>query len=208
MRRDRKGSAEQAGPEPGPGREPSMGLRWPATGFWNEQEYLALPGNRRVELANGTVEVLPPPTDAHQATAAFLFASLHVFVSAHGLGKVRLAPLRVRLWPGTFRVPDVMFLAAGREHLRRVQYWGGADLVMEVVSDDDRRRDLVTKRHEYAAAGIDEYWIVDAREQRIAVLRRDGERYSEHGSFERGQQATSARLPGFAVAVSSVLDAA
>lgn len=183
-------------------------MSWPAAAFWSEQEYLALPGNRRVELANGQVEVLPPPTDVHQAIAAFLFASLHVFVTAHELGKVRLAPLRLRLWPGTFRVPDVMFLAGDREHLRRVQYWGGADLVMEVVSDDDRERDLVTKREQYALAGIDEYWIIEAREQRITVLRRDGQSYVEHGVFVRGDQATSVRLPGFALAVRDVFHAA
>ena len=190
------------------GRDLGMALRWPAASFWSEQEYLALPGNRRVELANGAVEVLPPPTDVHQATAAFLFASLHVFVSAHGLGKVRLAPMRLRLWPGTFRVPDVMFLATSRENLRRVQYWGGADLVMEVVGDDDRERDLVTKRQEYARAGIDEYWIIDAREQRVTVLHRDEQSYVEHGVFARGQEATSVRLPGFAIAVRQVFSAA
>lgn len=208
MRRDRKGFAEHARPERGLGRDMDIAVRWPAAGFWSEQEYLSLPGNRRVELANGTVEALPPPTDVHQATAAFLFAALHVFVSAHGLGKVRLAPMRLRLWPGTFRVPDVMFLGGDREHLRRVQYWGGADLVMEVVSDDDRERDRVAKRQDYALAGIDEYWIIDAREQRVTVLRRSGQSYVEHGVFARGQQATSVRLPGFAIAVRDVLDAA
>jgi Uma2 family endonuclease len=208
MGRDRKGSAEHAGPEPGLVPDLGMALRWPAASFWNEQEYLALSGNRRIELANGTVEVLPPPTDVHQATAAFLFASLHVFVAAHGLGTVRLAPLRLRLWPGTFRVPDVVFLALDREHLRGVQYWGGADLVMEVLGDDDRERDLVTKRQEYALASIDEYWIIDAREQRITVLQRDGQSYVEHGSFARGQQATSVRLPGFAIAVRDVFNSA
>jgi Uma2 family endonuclease len=208
MRRDRKGSAEHARPERGPGRDLDTAVGWSAAGFWNEQEYLTMPGNRRVELANGKVEALPPPTDVHHATAAFLFASLHVFVSARGLGKVRLAPLRLRLWPGTFRVPDVMFLAAGREHLRRVQYWGGADLVMEVVSDEDRERDLVTKREEYALAGIDEYWIIDTREQRVTVLHRDGESYLEHGVFTRAEEATSVRLPGFAISVRHVFNAA
>jgi Uma2 family endonuclease len=208
MRRDRKGSAEHARPERASGRDVDLAARWLEAGSWNEQEYLTLPGNRRVELAGGTIEVLPPPTDEHQATAAFLFASLHVFVSAYDLGKVRLAPMRLRLWPGTFRVPDVIFLATGSEHLRRVQYWSGADLVMEVVNDDDRERDLVTKRQEYAQAGIDEYWTIDAREQRVTVLRRDGESYVEHGVFARGHDATSVRLPGFAIAVRQVFDAA
>jgi Uma2 family endonuclease len=195
---------EESAPEPAW----DIALLFPTQGSWDEEEYLALSGNRLVELSHGVVEVLPIPTDSHQARVAFLYAALHAFVSARNLGKVRFAPLRLRLRAGTFREPDVLFLSAARDHLRGEQYWSGADLVMEVVSDDDRRRDLVTKRHEYAAAGIDEYWIVDAREQRITVLRRNGERYAEHGSFGRSQEATSACLLGFAVAVSSVLDAA
>jgi Uma2 family endonuclease len=206
MGSERRGSAGHARPgfELVRGRD----ARGSAAGSCNEQEYLALPGNRRVELVDGAVKALPAPTDVHQATAAFLFASLHVFVAAHELGKVRLAPLRLRLWPGTFRVPDVMFLGRDREHLRGVQYWGGANLVMEVVCDDERERDMATRRHEYAHAGIDEHWTIDVSAQRIAVLRRDGQRYLEHGTFTRGQQATSVRLPGFALAVSDILGAA
>ena len=47
---------------------------------------------------------------------------------------------------------------------------------MEVVSsgDEDRRRDLKTKRDEYALAGIPEYWIVDPELDQITVLTLDG----------------------------------
>ena len=88
-------------------------------------------------------------------------------------------------------------------------FWEGADLVMEVVSgsDDDRRRDLVTKRSEYEQAGIPEYWIIDPREGRITVLHLDGDSYAVHGEFARGSRATSVLLPGFSVDVSEALAA-
>ena len=76
---------------------------------------------------------------------------------------------------------------------------------MEVVSEDDPGRDLDTKRGEYAQAGIPEYWIVDPQQQRIIVLRLDGDRYLEHGTFGPGQRATSHLLPGFDVDVSAAL---
>ncbi len=43
----------------------------------------------------------------------------------------------MRLWEGKFREPDVVFMPA--EHASRIteDYWNGADLVMEVVSDSD-----------------------------------------------------------------------
>ncbi len=90
---------------------------------------------------------------------------------------------------------------------RREEYWTGADLVAEVVSPDDPRRDLVTKRFEYAAAGIPEYWIVNPSDGTITVLQLDGERYAEHGRYSRGAAARSARYPELAVAVGDALDA-
>jgi len=53
----------------------------------------------------------------------------------------------------------------GPDSRRHNKYWEGADLVKEVVSgsEDDRQRDLVTKRREYAQAGIPEYWIKECR---------------------------------------------
>ena len=83
----------------------------------------------------------------------------------------------------------------------------GADLVVEVVSDDDRRRDLEVKRLEYAQAHISEYWIVDPCDAKITVLTLDGDSYAVHGEFAPGEQATSRLLPGFAVAVAEALAA-
>lgn len=206
MQREWEHLAEPAEPASEPAWD--IALLFPAQGSWSEEEYLELTGNRMVELSQGVVEVLPMPTDSHQAMVAFLYAALYAFVSARALGKVRFAPLRLRLGPGKFREPDILFLGAERDHLRGEKYWSSADIVMEVVSDDDRQRDLVTKRREYAAAGIDEYWIVDPLEQRITVLRREGEHYLVHGVFAGGQQASSARLPGFTLAVTDVLTAA
>ncbi|MGN6758293.1 MAG: Uma2 family endonuclease, partial [Thermomicrobiales bacterium] len=87
------------------------------------------------------------------------------------------------------------------------RYWLGADLVLEVVSADEPARDLITKRREYAEAGIPEYWIVNPLDTTITVLvLRDGQ-YTEHGVFTRGQRATSALLPEFAVDVAEVFAA-
>jgi Uma2 family endonuclease len=44
-------------------------------------------------------------------------------------------------------------------------------LVVEVLSPGNAGRDLVIKRHEYAAGGIPQYWIVDKNERTLTVLR-------------------------------------
>jgi Uma2 family endonuclease len=177
---------------------------FPAQGTWSEEEYLSLPGNRLVEFSDGFLEVLPMPTTSHQALVAYLCNLLHLHISGGGLGKVLFAPLRVRLWPGKFREPDVVFMS--RQHGERVgeEFWDRADLVMEIVSDDpdDRRHDLVTKRREYARAKIPEYWIIDSAQETITVLRLSGSRYLVHGSYGKGTEAASVLLPGFSTNVS------
>ena len=89
---------------------------------------------------------------------------------------------------------------------RQDRYWLGADLVVKVVSPDDPDRDLVEKRADYAAAGIAEYWIADPREETVTVLALEGNTYGEHGTFARGQAATSPLLAGFAADVNAMFD--
>jgi Uma2 family endonuclease len=177
---------------------------FPAQGTWSEEEYLGLSGNRLVEFSDGVLEVLPLPTTSHQALLAYLYNLLFLHASRGHLGRVLFAPLRVRLWSGKFREPDLTFML--KEHARRIgeEFWDRADLIMEVVSRDpeDRRRDLVAKRREYARARIPEYWIVDPLKETITVLRLSGKRYLVHGSFRKGSEATSVLLPGFTVSVS------
>ena len=181
---------------------------FPAQGDWSEHEYLMLPGNRLIELSDGRVELLPMPTMAHQLIVAYLYNLLHQFVSPQSLGIVLFSALPVRLEKGKYREPDVLFMASANKHRMTNQYWDGADLVMEVVSENDPKRDLEIKRAEYAKAGILEYWIVDPRLRQITVLRLDGKQYVPHGEFRHGQWATSALLTGFEADVEKVFASA
>ena len=88
-----------------------------------------------------------------------------------------------------------------------VNFWTGADLVVEIVSRGGEERDTVEKRADYAAAQIPEYWIVDPATEKILVLTLAGGKYVEHGEFVKGQRATSVLLSGFEVEVSKVFSA-
>jgi Uma2 family endonuclease len=186
-----------------------VALLFPPQGEWSEDDYLWLTDHTKhlVELTDGHIEVLPMPTDEHQRMVLFLYRALYAFLAAHGIGIVLVAPLRLRLRTGRYREPDVLVLLSATDARRSNRYWTGADLVLEVVSSDDPKRDLVRKRREYARAGIPEYWIVNPATEQIMVLHLEGTAYVEHGIFTRGTQATSVLLEGFTVAVAAVLDA-
>ena len=177
---------------------------FPAQGHWSEEEYLALDTNHLIEYSHGQIEVLPLPTQSHQLLVIALFKLLDNFIRTRQLGTVLLAPMRVQLWQGKFREPDILFMRTEHEDRRSDQFWQGADLVMEVVRPDDPRRDRVTKRREYAQTGIPEYWIVDPAQRSITVLTFDGQTYALHGEFEEGADATSVLLDGFNVSVRAV----
>ena len=177
---------------------------FPAQGHWSEEEYLALDTNHLIEYSHGQIEVLPLPTQSHQLLVIALFKLLDNFIRTRQLGTVLLAPMRVQLWQGKFREPDILFMRTEHEDRRSDQFWQGADLVMEVVSPDDPRWDRVTKRREYAQTGIPEYWIVDPAQRSITVLTFDGQTYALHGEFEEGADATSVLLDGFNVSVRAV----
>ncbi|MEW5853514.1 MAG: Uma2 family endonuclease [Myxococcota bacterium] len=180
----------------------------PEQGHWSERDYLWLTSrtNRLVELVDGRIEVLHPPTDRHQAVLQAVFVLLRDFVRARG-GVARFSPLRVRTVPGHVREPDVVMLFSSADPRRHDECWDGADLVVEVVGADDPKRDTVEKREEYARAGFCEYWVVNPLTESVTVLRLEGGSYMEHGCFRRGQQASSPSMAGFAASVDAILDA-
>ena len=180
----------------------------PPQGSWSDREYLWLTDhtNRLIELAGGHVQELPMPTDTQQAVLLCLYLLFRDYLGLRG-GVVRVGALRMRVREGTFREPDVLLLRDRADPRRQDRYWLGADLVVEVVSPDDPDRDLVEKRTDYAAAGIAEYWIADPRHDTITVLTLAGDAYVEHGTFARGETATSPSLQGFAADVAAVFDA-
>ncbi len=180
----------------------------PAQGEWSEEDYLWLTDstNRMIEFTNGRIDVLPMPTEHHQAISAYLYMALLTFITRIG-GKIFYAPLRVRVKARKFREPDLLLLLSADDPRRHNRFWEGADLVVEIVSPENPDRDLVKKRRDYAQAGIPEYWIVNPQIETITVLRLERTKYVEHGVFARGAVASSVLLPEFAVSVDEVFDA-
>src|SRR4051794_40754415 len=177
-------------------------------GSWTEEEYLSLTDHtsRLVEFTDGFLELLPMPTDYHQALVQLLLYAFDRFLKPLG-GRVRIAPLRLRIGKGKFREPDLLLLRSASDRRRQNRFWTGADLVLEVVSPDKPERDLVLKRQDYAAAGVPEYWIVNPSNETILVLLLNKNRYRRLGSFSRGSVARSSLLQGFQLGVDQVFDA-
>ena len=180
----------------------------PLQGLWTEDLYLVMTDHARrlIEYTDGYVELLSMPIPEHQKILAYLYRGLYAFLQATG-GIVLFSPLRLRIRPRKFREPDLVLLLDGNDSRQTKRFWIGADLVVEVVSEDDPERDTVEKVADYAEAGIPEYWIVNPLDETITVLTLQGDTYAEHGVFRRGGTATSLLLDGFGILVDAALDA-
>ena len=75
-------------------------------------------------------------------------------------------------------------------------------LAVEVVSVGTKR-DYQTKREEYLAYGLLEYWIVDPQLRRVTVLARHGDVWEER-AFQGDERIESLVLPDFATKVSDL----
>lgn len=180
---------------------------YPNQGRWTVDAYLCLRSSRLIEYNNGTLEFPPMPTRSHQEIVWYLCQLLKAYLTASG-GDVWFAPIRVRVAVDKFREPDIVAFADKHDPRAGDEYFDGADLVMEVVSEgqESHDRDYVLKRAEYEAAAIPEYWIVDPEKRLITVLAMSNGKYVEHISAGNGQTATSRRFAGFAAEVSAVFD--
>jgi Uma2 family endonuclease len=181
-------------------------------GEWTEAAYLDLTDgtNRRIEFTDGRLVFLPWPTEIHQELMEFLYRELFAYVDRLNLGKVHFSGLRLRIRPGKIREPDLIYLHRDHFHARHNRVWDGADLVMEVVSDDpkDRDRDYHEKLQDYAEANVAEYWIIDYERRLVTVHRLHEGRYTTHGQYNPGQQATSELIDRFSIDVSDLFEVA
>jgi len=179
---------------------------FPRQGEWTESDYFNLPEtNRIVELSERRLIITPSPTTRHQTILCNLFVSIRNHVLSNNIGKVILSPMDVRLYEGTIRQPDIVFMS--NEHSDRIteKYWGVPDLVIEILSESTVKEDRATKFFEYSKAGIPEYWIVDPDEKTIEVYVLKKEAYMPFGKWTSGETAKSKLLSGFEVGVNEVM---
>jgi Uma2 family endonuclease len=164
-----------------------------AAPFVSEAEFLSLPeSNQKVELLDGEVIVAPSPVFWHQEVLARIVEALRQWARGQQAAvTVAQGPLDVRFAPGRILQPDAMVFFARVPRDQKGPVDRVPEICVEVLSSD-RAYDRITKRLIYAAAGVQEYWVVDPN----AFV----ERWTEPGLSREEllrDRLTSERLPGF-----------
>ncbi|MGH8566450.1 MAG: Uma2 family endonuclease [Gammaproteobacteria bacterium] len=171
---------------------------------------LVAASDKRYELLDGDIVIVPSPTSTHQEVLRDLGFLLLAHVRVQSLGKVFYAPLDVVFGKGTEREvaqPDLLFVRAERRAIiGRAAIEGAPDLVVEILSPGSRARDRGYKKSLYARFGVAEYWIVDPKAQTIEVHALGTGGYALAGRYRKGDRFASPLFPGLTLPLDEVFE--
>ena len=167
-------------------------------------DYVAMtpPANSgpRYQLINGVLVEMSGATLAHQSFLLELSLELSAQVRATSIGRIVIAPYDVHIDRYNTFQPDLMYVSNDRLHiLEQLAATGSPDVVVEILSDSTRRRDLNEKLPVYAANGVREVWIVDLDAITVTVHSGDGSAFAPVRTFAASDTLTSNAIPGVAV---------
>jgi len=150
----------------------------------NYTDYANLEDEKRYELIEGELFMVPSPGSYHQIILLNLLDFLRHHIKKTKAGIVVCAPLDVVLTPNDVVQPDILFISKERINIvteRNIQ--GAPDLVVEILSPGTLERDKIVKKHLYEKHGVKEYWIVEPVGKLIEVLTLKEEGFQFFGSF-------------------------
>jgi Uma2 family endonuclease len=158
--------------------EPLTGFTPPSTlGPYRAADYWKLPEGEPVELLRGRLIVSPAPDTLHQ-TVLILLGSQVLGIARQSRGRALVAPTDVVLDDHTIVQPDVLYVRRERRSIVQKRVIGAPDLLVEILSPHNSRRDRIDKLNLYAQYGVAEYWIVDPQERQFEFL------VNRNGKFE------------------------
>ncbi|MGI0494865.1 Uma2 family endonuclease [Alkalinema pantanalense CENA528] len=167
----------------------------------------------RYELVNGELVEMPSESDLNGLIVVILMFALSRFVPPDRF-RVK-TEIAVSGYRATARIPDLMVLTEdaamalqGAARSILLPDMPPPALVVEVVSPgvENEQRDYRYKRSEYAARGIQEYWVVDPTAAQVMVLMWVAGLYEE-AVFKGDQRIVSALFPEFQLTAAQVLQA-
>lgn len=168
--------------------------------------YAIVEENKKMEFINGEIIFHSPVKLKHNDATVLLGMLLKAFVAKHKLGFVGVEKIMVSLTRNDYE-PDICFFGAekSKKFKRNQMQFPAPDLVVEVLSDSTEKNDRETKFQDYAAHGVQEYWIVDPEKQTIEQYVLQNERYELLLKSKSGE-INSVVLADFKIPVQSVFD--
>ena len=167
--------------------------------------HMSIP-DKRVALVRGVLVVREPPGYQHGRVTAELALQLGNHVKASGIGQIVVGDtgFKIASDPDTVRGPDIAFMTGERVPDPHTLGFPalGPDLVVEVLSPNDRPGETLATVGDWLEAGARLVWVIDPERRLARVYRHDG---SETSTNEEGHLDGEDVLPGFSCRLASIL---
>ena len=142
---------------------------------FNYQDYLQLPEDKRYEIIDGDLFMVPSPNESHQHILTNILYILINYVRRNKLGAIYCAPFDILFSDEDIVQPDVIFVSnKNKKIITKDNIKGSPDLLVEILSPSTSKRDMGIKKKLYARHGVREYWIVDPKRETFDVFRLKG----------------------------------
>jgi Uma2 family endonuclease len=146
--------------------------------------YKSLPEGTLAELINGIIYMSPSPLYKHQKILRSIARQLEDKILDAGLGEVIVAPFDVYLDEELNAVqPDIIVVLKANDKIldRKGHIHGVPDLLIEILSEGNKKHDTFRKKELYEKFGVKEYWIINPVDSQVIVYALDKGRFVEYG---------------------------
>jgi Uma2 family endonuclease len=144
------------------------------------EQFLELAEGHDVELIDGVVVEKTMIQLDHERCSAWLYQVIGPYVARRGLGEMLSSRIMVEVDEFGGRMPDLLFVRQERrEIVRQKAVFGAPDLVIEIISPNDRPSDLRALEADYIRLGVPEIFFINQKHQSIRLLRRREDGYFE-----------------------------
>jgi Uma2 family endonuclease len=168
--------------------------------------------NTKAEFINGEIVIHSPSRKEHWQLSNLLASTLSVFASANKLGRVGVAKVMICLTRNDYE-PDIVFFEKSKEETftEGQVLFPAPDFVVEILSDSTATTDKTTKKNDYAAHGVREYWIIDPKKCKIEqyfLLDKNDKTYFAPKTHRIDDIIESRVIKGFNIPVRALFDEA
>jgi len=157
----------------------------------------------RYEYIDGEIYLLASPKTAHQIALTELFGIFYNWFQGKACVPL-VAPydITLRRNPENINVvqPDLMVICDLEEKLDENDYYKGVPaLVVEIISEGTRSKDLIKKLDLYMSCGVREYWIVNPINREVTVYHFEDKNISASITYKKTEIAQSYIFAGLSV---------
>jgi Uma2 family endonuclease len=170
-------------------------------------DYCLLPDDKRYEIIEGELLMVPSPSVMHQKVSGNISFLLKKHVAETNNGFVFSAPLDVLLSDHDVLQPDVIYITKENyQIIGEANINGAPDLVIEVVSPATAKRDYGSKKDLYECYGVKELWLVHPVMQTIDVFVNRNGLFGMPANYDRRNKEflESQLIPGLTINLDEV----